>query len=89
MSNEYTAVNIKYVPRIYEINTRIQNGDIQTLQFSANWTVDIVNDQGEVIGNRGGGLTTIPITPERLEAVQPVLDDLHYQMELDFLSLSS
>lgn len=86
MTSEYTTVNIKKNPRIYEINTRIQNGDISTLEFSANWVVDIVTDQGEIIGTVGGGLTTIPITPERLAAVQPVLDDLHSQMELDFLN---
>jgi hypothetical protein len=84
--SEYTTVNIKFTPRIYEINTRIQNGDISTLEFSANWVIDVVTDTGQILATKGGGLTTVPITPERLAIIQPVLDDIHAQMEADFLN---
>lgn len=88
MSNqEYTAVNIKYIPRIFQINTEIQNGDLSTIQFSANWVVDIVTDSGEIIGNRGGGLTTLAATPEILSAVESIVADIRAQVMNDFQQL--
>lgn len=86
MNNEYTTVNIKYVPRIYKINTDIQDGNLNELQFSANWVIDVVTDQGEIIATKSGGLTTIPVTPERLAAAQPIIDDINAQMMADFLN---
>jgi hypothetical protein len=87
MSEQYTTVAIKFVPRIYQINTEIQNGDLSTIQFSANWTVDIVTSDGQIIGNRGGGLTTLAASPEILAAIDPILSDIRAQVMNDFLLL--